>query len=81
MGGPKAVQKGKRTAESILQRLVFQSWKGVCWVFFFFRGDENRTMTYDVNHINLIGTLEDYNLPVGRTFQDFSLVRKPVFNI
>lgn len=78
MGGPKAVQKGKRTAESILQRLVFQSWEGVCFIS---RGDENRTMTYDGNHINLIGTLEDYNLPVGRTFQDFSLVRKPVFNI
>lgn len=83
VGGPKAVQKAKRTAEGILQRLVFESSKGFCLSFFFPpRDDENRAVTHNGNITNLIRILEDFSFPVGMAFQNLSsLCRKPIFNL
>lgn len=76
MGGPKAVEKAKRTAESILQRLVFESWKGF-WLFL--RGDASRIVAYGGNNSNLIRILDDYSFPM--TLQDLSsFFKKPVLS-
>jgi len=43
---------------------------------------KSKTVTCDGNHINLVRTLEDYNILIVRTFQyRSSLLRRPVFNI